>query len=164
MKIPALVAPLLCVISFSMCSAAESTYYVDIPAGKLTTALELLARQSQIEFIYSSEELNGLQTRGVQGDLSTREALSRLLEGTGLVMIVHPSGAILITRSKGLPKAPPANPKSRNSRSIELTEMSRATRTEIPTSAPWQDELEPVTRSVSPGCSRSRARAARHSV
>ena len=95
-------AVLLCVLTLSICSA-DTTRYLDIPAGKLTTALELLVRRSQVELIYSPDELEGLQTRGVRGVMSTRQALTRLLEGTGLVMTMHPSGAILITRGEAVP-------------------------------------------------------------
>jgi len=106
MKLLTPVAALLCVLALSFCSATDSTHYLDIPAGKLTTAIELLARQSRVEFIYSPEELEGLQTRGVHGNLSTREALARLLEGSGLVVTVHPSGAFLIRRPGASPKTP----------------------------------------------------------
>ncbi len=100
MKVSGTLAALFCSLTLSTSSAAESARQVNIPAGALTSALELLAKQSQVEFIYSRQQLEGLQTRGVRGDLTAREALTRLLEGTGLVVTTHPSGAILITRTR----------------------------------------------------------------
>jgi outer membrane receptor protein involved in Fe transport len=96
-------------IALSICPAADTAKYLDIPAGELTTALEVLARQSQVELIYSREQLAGLRTAGVHGDLTAKDAVTQLLQGTGLVVKVHPSGALLITRSPiKKPATPPA--------------------------------------------------------
>ena len=84
----------LCLCSRSM---AEAVYSLDIPAGELTTALDILAHQTHAEFIYSADEIRGVKTRGVHGDVSAEAAVQRLLEGTHLVVKVHPSGALLIT-------------------------------------------------------------------
>jgi hypothetical protein len=98
LNLPALLASMLLGLAVSMCPAADAAKYLDIPAGDLATALELLARQSQVEIIYSREQLAGLHTSGVHGDLTARDALTQLLKGTSLVVKVHPSGAILIAR------------------------------------------------------------------
>jgi|HubBroStandDraft_5_1064220.scaffolds.fasta_scaffold10093_2 iron complex outermembrane receptor protein len=79
-------------------SRAEALYSLDIPAGELTTALDILAHQTHAEFIYSADEVRGVKTHGVQGNVSAETAVERLLEGTQLVVKVHPSGAILISR------------------------------------------------------------------
>ncbi|HEY5755385.1 MAG TPA: TonB-dependent receptor, partial [Steroidobacter sp.] len=74
---------------------------IDIPAGDLTVALELLAKQSGAEFVYSTEKLKGLRTNGVEGELTTEDAVSKLLEGTPLTLKkMHDSGAFLIAESK----------------------------------------------------------------
>jgi len=60
--------------------------------------------------MYSPNELKGIETRGMHGEVSAETALKKLLEGTAFVVRVHPSGAILITRaeeSTGTPKAAP---------------------------------------------------------
>jgi iron complex outermembrane recepter protein len=101
-NLPALLASVLLGLAVALCPAADAVKYLDIPAGDLTTALELLARQSQVEIIYSREQLTGLHTAGVHGDLTTQDALAQLLKGTKLVIKVHPSGAILITRVPGV--------------------------------------------------------------
>jgi hypothetical protein len=79
-------------------SRAEALYSLDIPAGELTTALDILAHQTHAEFIYSADEIKGVKTHGVQGKVSAETAVEKLLEGTQLVVKVHPSGAILISR------------------------------------------------------------------
>lgn len=91
---------LVCGLSLAAHSVAGSAGRLDIPAGDLTSALDLLAQQTHVEFIYSAEDLKGLRTRGVRGDLSAEAALRKLIEGTNLTVSVHPSGAILITRNR----------------------------------------------------------------
>jgi iron complex outermembrane receptor protein len=98
-------------VSLSAYSAVSSASHLDIPAGDLTSALELLARQAHVEFIYSAEDLQGLHTRGVNGDLTAEAALRKLIEGTGLTMSVHSSGAILIARNQ-LVDHPPGPPRA----------------------------------------------------
>jgi iron complex outermembrane recepter protein len=102
-------------LSVSGNSAAGSPNHLDIPAGDLTSALHLLARQTHVEFIYSAEDLKGVHTRGVHGDLTPESAVSKLLEGTDLTVIIHSSGAILITRSP-----PPGNPSEPPQASVGL--------------------------------------------
>jgi iron complex outermembrane receptor protein len=74
---------------------------INIPAGDLVASLELLAKQSAIEFIYDADQLKGIEAHSVSGDLTPKEAVIKLLEGTPLVLKEHPSGALLIT----LPRA-----------------------------------------------------------
>lgn len=100
MRLRNAIAALVYGVSLSVNSMAEALYSLDIPAGELTSALNLLARQTHVEFIYSPDELEGVETRGVHGDVSAETALEKLLEGTDLVIKVHPGGAILITRGQ----------------------------------------------------------------
>jgi len=69
---------------------------VDIPAGNLSTALELLSKQSGIELVFRPEQVKGLKTKGVHGTLPASEAAKRLLEGTGLELSMDSTGAMLI--------------------------------------------------------------------
>jgi iron complex outermembrane receptor protein len=89
---------LLCALSLPFNSVAAAVYTFDIPAGELTASLEVLARQTHIELIYTPNDTEGVKTHGVHGNVSVEAALEKLLEGTHLVMRVHASGAILITR------------------------------------------------------------------
>jgi iron complex outermembrane receptor protein len=123
LNLPALLASVLLGLAVSICPAADTAKYLNIPAGDLATALEVLARQSQVEIIYSREQLTGLHTAGVRGDLTTQDALTQLLKGTNLVVKVHPSGAILITR----PAPPAAQPTApRADRHLAAAGLARA--------------------------------------
>ncbi len=75
---------------------------VEVPPGDLTLALEKLAKQSGVELVYKSEQLKGLRTQGVSGELSAEAAVLKLLEGTPLTMRVDgQSGAMVIVLPQG---------------------------------------------------------------
>jgi outer membrane receptor for ferric coprogen and ferric-rhodotorulic acid len=97
-----LLAGLICGLAVSGYTVAGSRDYFDIPAGDLLAALDQMANQSHVEFIYSTDDLQGLHTNGVRGELTAENAIHKLLEGTNLAVNVHSSGAILITRNRRL--------------------------------------------------------------
>src|SRR6266567_7655678 len=90
-----LLAICACVVLVAFRAAAADPQRIDVPAGELTTALESLARQSDVELVYRMEQLKGLRTRGVSGTLTSSQAVTKLLEGTSLVIRTDASGAIL---------------------------------------------------------------------
>ncbi len=55
-----------------------------VPAGPLQTALPLFATQSGEQILYSTDLVAGRQSAGVSGALRTDQALTTLLQGTGL--------------------------------------------------------------------------------
>jgi iron complex outermembrane recepter protein len=55
-----------------------------IPPGPLGTALQALARDRDLQVVYVSDEVDSFTTSGASGDLTTDEALTQLLRGTGL--------------------------------------------------------------------------------
>jgi iron complex outermembrane receptor protein len=77
---------------------AATAQRIDVPAGDLITALETLAKQADVDLVYQDAQVKGLATRGVQGNLSPRDAVLKLIEGTPLQLRTDPdTGAILIT-------------------------------------------------------------------
>ncbi len=87
---------LMCLFSFSDRAVAEAPQRIDIPAGDLKGALELLARQASVELVYQIDQVRGLKTAGVSGLLSVQEAATRLLTGTRLTVRTDANGAMLI--------------------------------------------------------------------
>jgi iron complex outermembrane receptor protein len=79
----------------ALVSQAQAANF-DIPGGDLKNALDAYARQTAVALLYPEEAIKGVRTRGAQGDLSARDALSRILAGTGFEMRLHPDGAITI--------------------------------------------------------------------
>jgi outer membrane cobalamin receptor len=68
---------------------------IDIPADDLVACLELLAKQSGLEFIYDANRLKGVKAHGVSGEMTPKAAVVKLLEGTDLALTEH-GGAMLI--------------------------------------------------------------------
>jgi hypothetical protein len=65
---------------------------VDVPAGELQQSLHHFAEQSGVEFIYSADQLEGVQTQAVYGGSSAEKAVSKLLEGAKLQRLRQSSG------------------------------------------------------------------------
>lgn len=83
------------------CSISYGAYAdpkpINVPPGDLIAALESLAKQSGVEFVYQTNQLKGLRTRGVTGTMSPQQAVTKLLEGTPLKLRTDEvSGAMLI--------------------------------------------------------------------
>ena len=76
--------------------STEATARYDIPAQDLTAALTAFARQSGAELIYAPEAAAGRSSNSVSGDYSAVEAVTTLLDGTGLDYVVTPGGGIMI--------------------------------------------------------------------
>jgi hypothetical protein len=87
----------MCALAIAGQAIANSPRQIDVPAGELTLALQQLAQQTGVEFVYSAEEIKGVHTQGAHGKLTAKEAVSKLLEGTTLQLTVHSSGAFLIS-------------------------------------------------------------------
>ena len=86
-----------CSLSMSAYAMADGTKRaIHIPSGDLAIALETLARQSGSDLVYRPDQVQGLKTGGVDGELSTEEAVTRLLKGTPLTLSVDSTGAMLI--------------------------------------------------------------------
>jgi iron complex outermembrane receptor protein len=82
----------------SLLALASQAYAANfnIPGGDLKGALDSYAQQTSVALLYPEEAIKGVHTRGAQGDLSARDALSHILAGTGFVMHTHADGAITI--------------------------------------------------------------------
>jgi iron complex outermembrane receptor protein len=87
-----------CTLLFAADAAAQNalaTHAYTIPAGALSDALNRFAQQSGLQLNYDAALTRGRTTAGLSGQMSSRDALSQLLSGTGLV--AHASGADAVT-------------------------------------------------------------------
>lgn len=75
---------------------ANAPRAINVSAGDLQDALESLGKQCDVDVVYPSRELQGLQTPGVSGVMQPRAAFEKLIEGTRLV-IKEQGDALLIT-------------------------------------------------------------------
>lgn len=77
-----------CLAIAGLCLAGESwaaiRYPTHVQAQALGSALEVLAREHGFQVLYRTEVLGGLRAPALNGELSTDQALHRMLSGTGL--------------------------------------------------------------------------------
>ena len=92
-------AVLLGCASAAFISGVAQAASFDIPAGSMDSALQAYMAQSGVQLFVSDDLVKGLHTNGVKGNLSPDEALSRLLNGTGL-FTHHESGAVAIVAGR----------------------------------------------------------------
>jgi TonB-dependent receptor len=79
---------------------ANARVHFNIPAADAAVALKQFAQQSQIELLYSTGDVANTTTKAVRGEFVPREALGRLLEGTGLVVTQgKTNGVLAVTRA-----------------------------------------------------------------
>lgn len=64
--------------------AAQQIQRWNIPAGPLAAALEQMARRGGLNLSYDAASLEGRQTAGVNGSYDNSQALSLLLQGSGM--------------------------------------------------------------------------------
>lgn len=118
-----------CLLAMAAYAQAGPARQIDIPASDLVTALDKLAKQSGAQFIYRADQLRGVRTRGVRGNLPSDAALDRLLQGTGYTTHRDASGAVVIvkavTRTQAAPRqaAPPADDADMEPEPPEATEL-----------------------------------------
>ena len=77
-------APTAALAQTAAAAPAEGAQTYAIPAGPMSTALNRFADQSGLALVYTASLTAGLHTDGFNGKFTVREALARLLSGTGL--------------------------------------------------------------------------------
>lgn len=94
----------------ALCLAVEQAF--DLPAGPLADLLPALAAQAGISVQADATLVRGLRSRGVAGRLPVRQALNRLLEGTGLVAMEPRPGLFVLVRAEAQPPGTATPPRA----------------------------------------------------
>jgi outer membrane receptor protein involved in Fe transport len=81
----------------------------DIPAGDAAATLKLFAAQSGGQVLYSPDDVAGVQTQAVKGELPPLEALTRMLAGTRLTARQDAVTKAISIRAGAAPRAPPGS-------------------------------------------------------
>lgn len=87
---------LLCAAPAAVAAPAEPTVAFSIPAGTMESALTAYAIQAHVQLLYTPDLVAGRRSAGLAGALTVREALGRLLSGTGLVAQESRPGVIVL--------------------------------------------------------------------
>jgi iron complex outermembrane receptor protein len=98
-------------------ATAASAETFNIPPESLETALDAYSAQTGIPIMVANQEIKGIRTRGVSGNLSSDAALARILNGTGFEPKRDPSGSVGIAR---------ASQRSEIARPVELADAAPA--------------------------------------
>jgi len=93
----------LLALSFALHTAvaAEQTHRFDIEPQPLSSALEVLARQGCVKTFFPDSAVAGKRSKGLKGDYTAREAINRLLAGTGLNPSFIADNAVTIKADSG---------------------------------------------------------------
>jgi iron complex outermembrane receptor protein len=109
-----------CGFALMFCSAGASqaqTLTYNIRAEPLSQALRDYGQASGRQIIFTEDLVRGRTAPAVRGALTPEEAVSRLLEGSGLTTKISPAGAILIVRARStsaMPVAPATSAQAQN--------------------------------------------------
>jgi iron complex outermembrane recepter protein len=87
--------------------AEQAKHHFDIPPQALGSALQTLATQSGAQMLYAEQLMAGKQSKGLNGDYTTSEAVEKLLEGSGFTPKVSESGTVTITPADNSSKLDP---------------------------------------------------------
>ena len=79
-------------------AAAPALKRFELPAGEALTTLQAFSRQSGEEIIYPADQVQSVRTHAISGTFSTRSALERMLDQTGLVAVWDEKSGICIIR------------------------------------------------------------------
>ena len=100
MKLKTLASLLATGACLAALSATAQAGDFNVPAGDLKNALDTYVKQAGISLMYSGPAVKGIQSRGVKGALSTDDALSRILRGTGFVAREEQGGVVIVPEQR----------------------------------------------------------------
>src|SRR5229473_8057032 len=121
---------------------------INIPADDLVASLELLAKQSGIEFIYDADQLKGIKSHGVSGDLTPKAAVIKLLEGTNLTLTEHNGAMLIAVPQAGGQRMPNSTPSS-SGNAVQLAQPYSSHQETVPNNVESGDVNQKSKRSSS---------------
>lgn len=120
-RLHAKVAPIVFAVAAAVSAPANAhDTAISIPATTLDSALTILARATNAEIVSTEAGLNAIHTPRLNGSMSVRQALARLLKDTGFRAIAVPHGGYRIVR-RAVPK--PVHPPKRPLPAVEATSV-----------------------------------------
>ena len=89
-------------------AAAEQKRSYNLPSGDAATTLNQFAGASGQQIIFMMEKVKGERTNAVAGDYAAREALDRMLAGTGLSAARDPATGAFVVSPKRVAEVVPS--------------------------------------------------------
>jgi TonB-dependent receptor len=121
--------------------AAEPTEKAfDLPADVLEKSLKLFSGQSGLQVLFPTDAVAGVRTQPVRGAMTSRQALDRMLAGTGFTAVQDPKSGALTVKKYSDPNGAKPNPKApdqkKNVAMTNDTESVKAKKT-VSRLGPW---------------------------
>lgn len=88
-----------CVVLAGAPASAQAVRPFDIPAGSLREALNGFAAQADQQIFFTADLVEGRRSEGLRGRYAPREALERLLRGSGLSWTETRPGVLVLRRT-----------------------------------------------------------------
>ncbi|MBW7902884.1 MAG: TonB-dependent siderophore receptor [Rhodocyclaceae bacterium] len=95
------VAAVCLAVASAFVHAQQATWDFDIPAQPASQVLDALSRQTGLAPFFADGAVKGVQSPGVKGKLTLREALDKALAGTGLAYQFTAEKAVAIKAAAG---------------------------------------------------------------
>lgn len=86
--------------------APDDAFSVNVPAQSLSGALRALSRQTGLEIVFTPALVEGRRSPGINGHMTARAALDRLLAGSGLSARFDDGAAVLVRAAPVATAAP----------------------------------------------------------
>ncbi|MDB6095327.1 MAG: hypothetical protein JWM32_2889 [Verrucomicrobia bacterium] len=97
----------------SVRAADDAVKSFNLPAGPAEKTLRQYSEQSGVQVIYPTSTVRGITTKEVRGNLTPRDALDQMLDGTALVGVHNEKSGILTLRRESSPEIAEKNVSSR---------------------------------------------------
>ncbi len=94
----------------AVAAATPAVKSFDLPAGDASRTLKLFSEQSGEQIIYPVDQVRGIHTHAVKGELVSRDALEGMLAGTGLTVLQDKASGALSVRKQTANAPPPDRP------------------------------------------------------
>ena len=90
-------------LTLALGAAEPARKQFSIPSGEASKSLELFSEQAGTQVVFLLEEVRGVTTNAAKGEMTPREALEVMLDGTGLQVVEDPQNKTLVIRPKAAP-------------------------------------------------------------
>jgi iron complex outermembrane receptor protein len=142
--------------------AARKSY--DIAPGDAASTLKRFADESGRQVVFLVDAVRGVKTNPVRGEYTVREALTRLVADTGLVVAEDAkSGALMVNRLASH-EAPPSQPQSKTQTQIQNQTMKKSPRTLLAFLSAWIAAATPIDAQTPPSAQSAAATFAKEAV
>jgi iron complex outermembrane receptor protein len=128
------VAAICLAVAATVAHAEEAAFDFNIPAQPVSQVLSALAKQTGLQPFYTEDSVKGIQSAGVKGRYSLREAVAKALAGTGLTFQFTAEKAVAIkaANAEKISELPAVEVRGEATPSYHVKKASTATKTNIP--------------------------------